>query len=130
MRPTKKQLNGSNKPDGPAGKLAAKDAPKRKRAAEKTDTAPKKRQRVTDARLIAVQSSGQAFKNGEIDVQKYLRAREFEVHALEECLSRAKKGLNSRAFQLLPRDLRRRTASHNVKRVPRRLRGRAAKEVC
>ena len=44
-------------------------------------------------------------------------------------MSGSKKALSSRAFQQVPRDLRRRTASHNVKRVPKRLRARAAKEV-
>lgn len=34
-----------------------------------------------------------------------------------------------RAFQSLPRALRRRTASHNVKRIPKRLRNRAEKEM-
>lgn len=34
-----------------------------------------------------------------------------------------------RAFQSVPRAMRRRTASHNVKRVPKRLRGRHAKEM-
>lgn len=36
---------------------------------------------------------------------------------------------NSRTFQSLPRHLRRRAASHNPKRVPKRLRSRAAAEV-
>ena len=44
-------------------------------------------------------------------------------------MSDSKKALSSRAFQQVPKDLRRRTASHNVKRVPKRLRARAAKEV-
>ena len=44
-------------------------------------------------------------------------------------MSDSKKALNTRAFQQVPRDLRRRTASHNVKRVPKRLRARAAREV-
>jgi ribonuclease P/MRP protein subunit POP1 len=37
--------------------------------------------------------------------------------------------LAQRAFQDVPRALRRRSASHNVKRVPRRLREKAAKEM-
>ena len=44
-------------------------------------------------------------------------------------MSGSKKALSSRAFQQVPKDMRRRTASHNVKRVPKRLRARAAKEV-
>lgn len=41
----------------------------------------------------------------------------------------SKRALTSRAFQQVPRHLRRRTASHDVKRVPKRLRGRAGREV-
>ena len=40
----------------------------------------------------------------------------------------AKKGLMRRAFQDVPRDLRRRTASHNPNHVPKRLRRRARQE--
>ncbi len=63
-------------------------------------------------------------------MDKFVKAREFEITALEDGMKRAKKALSTRAFQELPKDLRRRTASHNVKRVPKRLRSRAAKEVC
>lgn len=41
----------------------------------------------------------------------------------------AKKSLSTRAFQQVPRAMRRRAASHDVKRIPRRLRGRAGREV-
>lgn len=41
----------------------------------------------------------------------------------------SKRALSSRAFQQVPIRLRRRTASHNVKRVPKRLRERAGREV-
>ena len=81
------------------------------------------------ARVIAVQSTGQAFKNGEVDVEKYVKSREFEIQALEASLVHSKKFSSSRAFQAVPRNLRRRTASHNVKRVPKRLRSQTAKEV-
>ena len=37
--------------------------------------------------------------------------------------------MNELAFQSLPRGLRRRTASHNLNRLPARLRAKAAKEV-
>ena len=63
-------------------------------------------------------------------MDKFVKAREFEITALEDGMKRAKKALSTRAFQELPKDLRRRTASHNVKKVPKRLRSRAAKEVC
>ena len=44
-------------------------------------------------------------------------------------MTSAKTALKQRAFQSVPRDMRRRTASHNSKRVPKRLRDRAAKEM-
>ena len=39
------------------------------------------------------------------------------------------KGGSKRAFQMVPRHMRRRAMSHNVKRLPRRLRKAARKEV-
>ncbi|KAK7549242.1 ribonucleases P/MRP protein subunit POP1-domain-containing protein [Phyllosticta paracitricarpa] len=89
----------------------------------------KKRARTRDARQIAAQATGTAFKNGEIDVDKFIKTREFEIKALEDGMKNSRKGSSTRAFQGVPRELRRRTASHNVKRVPKRLRPRAAREM-
>lgn len=104
---------------------------KRKRVSH-PETPSKKRRYASaqEARAIASQTAGKAFGNGEIDVDKFVRAREFEIKALEDSMVRSKKVLSVRAFQSLPRDLRRRTASHNVKRVPQRLQPRARREVC
>lgn len=44
-------------------------------------------------------------------------------------LTRHRRSNSKRAFQIVPRSMRRRTASHNVKRVPKRLRSRAQKEM-
>ncbi|KAI5248684.1 POPLD-domain-containing protein [Aureobasidium subglaciale] len=82
-----------------------------------------------DARTLAVQTSSKAFKNGELDVGSFVKAREYEIRALEEGMARARKGLTQRAFQQVPKDLRRRTASHNAKRVPKRLRRQAVREM-
>ncbi|KAH0358203.1 POPLD-domain-containing protein, partial [Aureobasidium melanogenum] len=82
-----------------------------------------------DARTLAVQTSSKAFKNGELDVGAFVKAREYEIRALEEGMARARKGLTQRAFQQVPKDLRRRTASHNAKRVPTRLRRQAVREM-
>ncbi|EMC94315.1 hypothetical protein BAUCODRAFT_157940 [Baudoinia panamericana UAMH 10762] len=90
---------------------------------------PDHRAKQRDARTLATQTTGKAFKNGELDLDKFVRAREYEIRALEEGLTRSKKALNRRAFQQVPKDLRRRTASHNVKKVPKRLRERAKKEM-
>jgi ribonuclease P/MRP protein subunit POP1 len=92
--------------------------------------APRKRAKTQDARSIAVQSSDAALsKTGELDVSSFVQAREYEIRALEDTMSRSKKALSTRAFQQVPRQMRRRTASHNVKMVPKRLRDRAAKEM-
>jgi len=89
-----------------------------------------KRVKVFSARTIHSQTSDKALnKNGELDVSAFVKAREYEIKALEASMGASKKALSTRAFQQVPRELRRRTASHNVKRVPKRLRARAAKEV-
>lgn len=90
-----------------------------------------KRAKTRDARALAVQSADAALSaTGELDVAAYVGAREYEIRALEAGMERSKGVLSSRAFQKVPRSLRRRNASHNVKRVPKRLRARAKREVC
>ncbi|ETN40245.1 uncharacterized protein HMPREF1541_04521 [Cyphellophora europaea CBS 101466] len=66
---------------------------------------------------------------GEINIANFVKAREFEIKALEKNMRDMRKSLSSRAFQQVPRHMRRRTASHNVKKVPRRLRKRALREM-
>ncbi|KAF2669038.1 POPLD-domain-containing protein [Microthyrium microscopicum] len=91
---------------------------------------PKRRKMFSaPGRNLPVQSSDEAFSNGQLDVAKFVKAREFEIRALEDGIKQAAKGLASRAFQEVPRELRRRTASHNVKRVPKRLQARAKREM-
>lgn len=105
-------------------------APKRKH--EGAPQAPHKKPRYAhfqDARQIAAQTSGKAFGNGEIDVDKFVKAREYEIRALEQGMRSSRSVLMSRAFQGVPRELRRRTASHNAKRVPKRLQKRALREM-
>jgi len=81
------------------------------------------------ARSIPAQPAEAALKNGELDLQAFVAAHEFEIRALEQSMATSKAVGSSRAFQKVPRGLRRRTASHNPKRVPRRLRKRAEKEM-
>ncbi|KAI9140232.1 ribonucleases P/MRP protein subunit POP1-domain-containing protein [Paraphysoderma sedebokerense] len=64
-----------------------------------------------------------------ISIEKFVEARSYEIHAMQKALHTAKELAKSRAFQMLPRHMRRRTASHNPKRVPQRLRDRAVKEL-
>ena len=88
------------------------------------------RSRQRDARTIAKQISSTAFQNGELNVEKFIKSREYEIRALEDGMSKSKQLNTKRAFQQVPKELRRRTASHNVKRMPKRLRTRAKREVC
>ncbi|KAK3112993.1 Ribonucleases P/MRP protein subunit pop1, partial [Teratosphaeriaceae sp. CCFEE 6253] len=87
------------------------------------------RQKTRDARTLSTQTSSAAFRNGELDVSSFVKSRAFEIRSLEEGMARSKKALNKRAFQQVPKELRRRTASHNVKRVPKRLRERGKREM-
>ncbi|KAJ2754071.1 Ribonucleases P/MRP protein subunit pop1 [Coemansia pectinata] len=64
-----------------------------------------------------------------LDVTGFVEARSFEINALQRSLENAKTSGNARAFQTLPRHLRRRAASHNVKRMPVRLREKAISEM-
>ena len=101
-----------------------------KRKAIPISSAGRKRQKTHDIREISVQSSDAAISTtGELDVASFVKAREYEISALEKSMQKSKKALSMRAFQQVPRAMRRRTASHNVKKVPRRLRRRAEREV-
>lgn len=82
-----------------------------------------------DARQLATQTSSKAFSNGALDVDKFVKAREYEIRALEQGMQRSRKALNRRAFQQVPKELRRRGAAHDAKKVVKRLRGRARREV-
>ena len=108
---------------------AASNPLKRKRPLQHESLGHKRRTKPHEARAIAAQTKDKAYGDGELNVDKFVKARAFEIQALEDGMKRSKKLLSQRAFQSVPRDFRRRTASHNVKRVPKRLRARAAKEV-
>lgn len=95
-----------------------------------TPAQARKRQKGRDARTIPTQTADAALSTtGELNISAFVKAREFEIAALDQSMRKARKGLNSRAFQQVPRHMRRRTASHNVKKIPKRFRKRAAKEV-
>jgi ribonuclease P/MRP protein subunit POP1 len=88
-----------------------------------------KRQKFDDARAISSQTLEQAFTDGQLDVNHFVKAREYEIKALEDGLMAMKKASSTRTFQHVPRSMRRRTASHNVSRVPKRLRAKARTQV-
>ncbi|KAK3363418.1 ribonucleases P/MRP protein subunit POP1-domain-containing protein [Lasiosphaeria hispida] len=87
-----------------------------------------KRVKFNDARNIRSQPPDAALEDGRLDLQKFLSAREYEIKALETSMRKCKASNATRVFQQVPRAMRRRTASHNVKRVPKRLRERAKRE--
>lgn len=65
----------------------------------------------------------------QLDVDAALVARKEEIVALHRAITQARASTNTRAWQLLPRHLRRRAASHNLLRLPSRLRGKARAEL-
>ncbi|KAL4805821.1 ribonucleases P/MRP protein subunit POP1-domain-containing protein [Aspergillus unguis] len=109
----------------------ALNAPSKRKAFNgQNSAAARKRAKTIDARSLAVQSSDAALSaTGELNAADYIQARKFEIESLQNGIERSKAALTSRAFQQVPRSLRRRTASHNVKRVPGRLRARAKREM-
>ena len=64
-----------------------------------------------------------------VDAKEYALARSSEIAALQREIEQSKNGVTRRAFQTLPRHMRRRAASYNIKRLPIRLRLRALAEV-
>ncbi|GAA5882191.1 hypothetical protein JCM3774_005460 [Rhodotorula dairenensis] len=106
-----------------------------------------KRQRMREQRTIAVEPSragkaaptytrpGGSATGGNtglppvLEVEKFAQARVFEISAMQRAMKTAKEAGTQRAFQSLPRHLRRRAASHNIRRLPERLRARARGEV-
>ncbi|EGD98415.1 ribonuclease P complex subunit Pop1 [Trichophyton tonsurans CBS 112818] len=110
--------------------MASNGPNKRKGAWDSSSSLHRKRVKIQDARTLAVQSSDTALsKTGELDVAAFVAARQFEIRALEAGIRKSKNAATTRAFQQVPKSLRRRTASHNVKRVPRRLRAREKREM-
>ncbi|KAJ6783507.1 hypothetical protein PWT90_02038 [Aphanocladium album] len=95
----------------------------------RNDNPAARRAKVHLARNIPVEPAQSALKDGELDLQAFVAAHEFEIRSLEQSMATSKAVGSSRAFQQVPRGLRRRTASHNPRRVPRRLRARAKKEM-
>lgn len=65
-----------------------------------------------------------------IDVVDFAKARSEEIRMLKKDIEDAKYRGARRVFQTLPRAMRRRAASHNIKRLPTRLRNKAIEEVC
>ncbi|KAI0543432.1 POPLD domain-containing protein [Xylaria curta] len=88
-----------------------------------------KRSKIYEARSIPAQSSHAALRDGELDVQSFVNSMAFEINALDESMRRSRTSGTSRAFQRVPFTMRRRTAAHNHKRIPKRLHKRAKREM-
>ena len=88
-----------------------------------------KRNKLYDSRSIAVQNPHAALQDGELNVQSFVNSMAFEINALDESMRRTRASATSRAFQRVPFTMRRRTAAHNYKRIPKRLHRRAKREM-
>lgn len=73
----------------------------------------------SDQRGLKRKSNALSEKPREINIVEYAQSRASEIEALAADLT-SKTG-NKLIFQLIPRSLRRRAMSHNIKRLPRRL---------
>lgn len=88
-----------------------------------------KKSKIFNTRTIRTAYADPAYKDGVLNIPQFLASRKFEIQSFELSQLKTKYASSTRVFQNLPRTLRRRTASHNVKRVPKRLRNRALKEM-
>lgn len=106
------------------------------------DGTSRKQQRIAqrrDARQIDTQSSnvGSAAPSSssssalppQLDVEQSLSTRKFEILSLLKAMKNARNASSTRAWQLLPRHARRRAASHNILRLPTRLRNKGLAEL-
>lgn len=100
-----------------------------KRAGTEISSADWKRSRVRNARTILTQQADLSVSEGKVDMPSFLHAREQEIRNMDMAINKSRAVGKQRQFQKLPRELRRRTASHNINRVPGNRRARAAKEM-
>ncbi|CAE6414546.1 unnamed protein product [Rhizoctonia solani] len=94
-----------------------------------------RKQKADAARHIQVATLPQLPKNSidglpaSLDVERFAQARSFEIGAMQSAMKTATEAASHRVWQTLPRHLRRRAASHDVRRVPVRLREKAKLEI-
>ncbi|KAG8931892.1 hypothetical protein FRC02_001977 [Tulasnella sp. 418] len=104
----------------------------------------KKKRKLKWARTIPVQDKSSLLPTGpnppsdntsmtglpsSIQAEKFANARAFEINAIQNTMQKTKDHSSKRVWQTLPRHLRRRAASHDVRRVPVRLREKAKNEM-
>ncbi|CUM65555.1 uncharacterized protein PRCAT00003201001 [Priceomyces carsonii] len=89
-----------------------------------------KKSRLYNSRAIRTQLVDSSFVDNEkLSIPEFLKSRSYEIKSFELSQLNTKRASSNRVFQSLPRTLRRRAASHNVKRIPKRLRSRAIREM-
>ncbi|CAE6531767.1 unnamed protein product [Rhizoctonia solani] len=100
-----------------------------------TPSALARKQKADAARHIQVATSRQLPTNSldglpaTLDIERFAQARSFEISAMQSAIKTATEAASHRVWQTLPRHLRRRAASHDVRRVPVRLREKAKLEI-
>ncbi|KAG0146361.1 hypothetical protein CROQUDRAFT_657523 [Cronartium quercuum f. sp. fusiforme G11] len=114
--------------------------PNKRPASQTGSGAARKKSKIQHARQITVEPpaaqlarastvQAQAKLPEFLDVEKFLNSRAFEISAMERAMKTAREAGCQRAFQSLPRHLRRRAASHFARRLPTRLRSKAKFEM-
>lgn len=99
-------------------------------APSKDAAANNKKAKLYNSRTIKTQINDSSFVDKEkLKIPEFLQARRFEIKSFEISQLNSKYALANRVFQSLPRTLRRRAASHNVKKIPKRLRLKALREM-
>ncbi|KAI5963697.1 POP1 [Candida pseudojiufengensis] len=91
----------------------------------------KKKTRLYNSRTIKSQNADSSYdkKENKLNVPDFISSRKYEINSFELSQLKSKQALSSRCFQNLPRVMRRRAASHNVSRIPKRLRSKAIREM-
>ncbi|KAH7105275.1 POP1-domain-containing protein [Auriculariales sp. MPI-PUGE-AT-0066] len=100
---------------------------KRAAAGEVESGRDRKKAKLLETRHITVQN---VTLPNTVSIEKFIQARAFEIKAMEGSMKTTRSdGATHRVFQTLPRHMRRRAASHDHRRVPKRHRERALAEI-
>ncbi|KAK9239369.1 ribonucleases P/MRP protein subunit POP1-domain-containing protein [Lipomyces kononenkoae] len=81
-----------------------------------------------NARTILSQPSESSLKQGQLDVGAFVSSRKYEIQQLSASMRKSKAIQKQQTFQVVPRSLRRRAASHHVRFLPPRFREQAQQE--
>ncbi|TFK28005.1 ribonuclease P/MRP protein subunit [Coprinopsis marcescibilis] len=121
--------NGKRKEVEGAAELTGRDKKKLRMAeARAIPVQPPQASQAGPSKVVPTKNSLAGLPSA-IDVERFAEARAFEINAMQTAMKTASAGSTQRAWQALPRHLRRRAASHDIRRVPLRLRARAKAEM-